>query len=118
MGRVATGRKQRFWGFTLIEVLASLVIIGVVLMIAIPRFSSQVSKVNELGDAENVKLLQGAVKQFKLDTGNWPGDLQFLVDNPGTGIPGWQGPYLKGLPQSLVGKTFDIEGSSGRVLLK
>ncbi len=105
-------------GMTLIEVMAVMVIIGVILTIAVPNFKSQIKKVNSATEEANLQLLQGAVQQFKLDTGAYPADLNYLVTNPATGIPGWAGPYVGGIPLSATGKVYDIDQTTGRVITR
>jgi general secretion pathway protein G len=105
-------------GFTLIEVLAAIAIIGIILSISIPKFTSEVNKVNDKGEEVNLQLLEGAVKQYKLDTRIYPASLEYLLVNPGTGIPGWAGPYLKSIPESPKGQSYDIDTSTGQVIIR
>jgi general secretion pathway protein G len=105
-------------GFTLIEVIAAIAIIGIILSISIPKFTSEVNKANDKWEEVNLQVLQGAVKQYKLDTRIYPASLDYLLVNPGTGIPGWAGPYLESIPQSPTGQKYDIEQGTGQVIIR
>ena len=85
-------------GFTLVEMLVVLVIIGLVMGLVGPRV------INSLTDArvKTAKLqIEGfgnSLDLYYLDVGRYPSSsegLQALVAPPG-GITGWNGPYLKG----------------------
>jgi len=105
-------------GITLVEVLACIVIFGVIMLIAAPNFKSQLNHVKEKADGGNIQLIEGAIKQFRLDTGILPGDLQYLLANPPGGIPGWAGPYVVSIPQSPSGRSYEIDPNTGRVILR
>ena len=89
-------------GFTLIEMLVVLVILGLLAGVVGPNV------LNSLGGAKSktakvqIKDLEQAAEMYKLDVGRYPSTsdgLRALVEKPG-GVDGWNGPYLKsGLPQ-------------------
>jgi len=89
-------------GFTLIEMLVVLVILGLLAGVVGPNV------LNALGGAKSktakvqIKDLEQAVEMYKLDVGRYPNSsdgLRALVEKPG-GADGWNGPYLKsGIPQ-------------------
>lgn len=108
-------KKKLGPGLTLIEVLAVLVIIGVITAIAFPNLQTPIKTVQENADSANVLLLNGAVRQFKLDTGTIPLQLDNLLNNPAGGIPGWDGPYLDSIPQSPAGKRYTLDPLTGKV---
>lgn len=116
LGKILRLRKNKPpAGFTLIEVLAAIVILGIVTAIAVPNMQSPVDTAREKADGANIQLLEGAVKQFKLDTGLTPADLGPLVAEPAGGIPGWDGPYLGSIPNSPGGKTYKVNPVNGKV---
>ncbi len=102
-------------GFTLVEVLSVIIIVGVIFTIAAPNVTSMLGKAGDKADKANIQLIEGAVRQFRLDTGVIPAELSYLLQNPAGGIPGWDGPYLSGIPPSPTGKTYVLDANTGRV---
>ena len=86
-------------GFTLIELLVVIAILGVLAAIALPLVASRIDQARESANNSNLRLLQGAVELYKLDTGEYPDGTDWqdvLVNDPETFDDGvWQGPYLK-----------------------
>ena len=85
-------------GFTLIEMLVVLVIIGLIMGLAGPRV------LNYLGDARvktarlQIESFSSSLDLFQLDLGRYPTNqegLAVLVQRP-AGAAVWNGPYLKG----------------------
>ena len=87
--------KQR--GFTLLELLVVIVIIGLLAGYVAPRYFSQVGKsVTQVARAQ-IDALEKALDQYRLDTGRYPSTelgLKALVEKPAS-EPKWNGPYLK-----------------------
>lgn len=89
--------KRSNSGFTLVEMIAVIIIIGLVAAFVGPRIFNQ-------GDAARSKLARTAISDissrmelFKLDVGRYPNSsegLRALVANPG-GINNWGGPYAQ-----------------------
>ncbi|PNU19837.1 type II secretion system protein GspG [Geothermobacter hydrogeniphilus] len=95
-------RGQR--GFTLIEILVVVVILGILAGIVVPRLLDEPEKARRTKAAVQIKSLEESVSMFKLDNGFYPSTeqgLQALVEKPQTGrIPArWrEGGYIKKLP--------------------
>lgn len=87
-------------GFTLVELLVVMVIIGLLAALVGPRLFPQLGKGKQSAAKAQIELIGQALDQFRLDTGRYPATqegLNALVTNPG--IEKWDGPYLKkGLP--------------------
>lgn len=90
-------------GFTLLEMLIVLFIIGMLAALLVPRLMSQVggSKVNAA--KASIAQLAQVVEQFRLDVGRYPTDqegLGVLVKKP-EAAENWKGPYWdkKNLPK-------------------
>ena len=85
-------------GFTLLELLVVMVIIGLLAGFVAPRYFAQVGKSQVKVARAQIDALDKALDQFRLDTGRYPTTeegLQALVTQPSTDIQGWAGPYLK-----------------------
>jgi general secretion pathway protein G len=82
--------KQRInnQGFTLIEIMVVIVILGVLAALIAPKFIGQEEKARKIQAKVQIKSLETALHLYKLDTGNYPGTeqgLQALVEPPATG---------------------------------
>lgn len=87
-------------GFTLLELLVVMVIIGLLAAYVGPKYFSQVGK-SEIKMAQaQIDALEKALHQYRLDVGSYPGTeqgLTALVTRPNNEAR-WQGPYLSKLP--------------------
>ncbi|MDA8327241.1 MAG: type II secretion system major pseudopilin GspG [Nitrospiraceae bacterium] len=95
-------------GFTLIELLVVLVILSLLAALVGPRLFSKLGKGRQVAAAAQIKLLEQALDQYRLDVGSYPTTEQglgALLENPG--IDNWDGPYLKkGLPKDPWGRPY------------
>ena len=85
-------------GFTLIEMLVVLVIIGLVMELVGPRVLDYLTKSRIKAARLQIEALSNSLDLFYLDTGRYPTTsegLAALARNPGDAA-GWSGPYLKG----------------------
>jgi general secretion pathway protein G len=84
-------------GFTLLELLVVLVILGLLVGIVAPRFFGQVGKSEMKVAKAQIKALEDALDQYRLDVGHYPATDQGLaaLNAQPTGEARWQGPYLK-----------------------
>jgi general secretion pathway protein G len=84
-------------GFTLLELLVVLVILGLLVGIVAPRFFGQVGKSEIKVAKAQIKALEDALDQYRLDVGHYPATDQGLaaLNAQPTGEARWQGPYLK-----------------------
>ena len=84
-------------GFTLLELLVVIVIIGLLAGYVAPRYFSQVGKSEIQVAKAQIEALEKALDQFRLDTKRYPTaeeGLDVLVAKP-SNVAGWSGPYLK-----------------------
>ena len=96
-------------GFTLLELLVVMVIIGLLAAFVAPRYFAQVGKSQAKAARAQITALEQALDQFRLDVGRYPTTeegLQALNKAP-AGMPGWSGPYLKkAAPNDPWGRPF------------
>lgn len=89
------GKNQR--GFTLLELLVVMVIIGLLASYVGPQYFAQVGKSEVKTARAQIDALEKALDQYRLDTGHYPATeqgLSSLVTQPAN-EPRWSGPYLK-----------------------
>lgn len=88
-------RRQR--GFTLVELLVVLVILGLILAIATPQVIKYVGGAKSDTAQIQVDRLSGVLDLYRLEVGSYPSDeegLDALMERPGD-TEGWNGPYLR-----------------------
>ena len=84
-------------GFTLLELLVVIVIIGLLVGYVAPRYFSQVGKSEVQVAKAQIDGLEKALDQYRLDTRRYPSaeqGLEALIARP-SNEPNWNGPYLK-----------------------
>lgn len=115
-------------GYTLLELIVNVAIIGVLVAIAIPAYSNfklkaQISRAQ--GDLDTIRK---AIEALAVDTGQWPGHQ--TVGNVNTGAnnevwdlsvaragllatdgqyPNWQGPYMRVMPTDPWGSRYFLD---------
>ncbi len=91
-------RNTKKKAFSLVEVMAVVIILGLLAGVALVNFAGQVEKAKKKSTEANLKALHNAVLQFKMDTGEYPTEedgLWALVEEP-MDVTGWQqGGYLE-----------------------
>jgi general secretion pathway protein G len=90
-------RHSRQAGFTLIEMMVVMVIIGLLMALVGPRFIRQEEKARVRAARAQIELLGTALDTFRLDIGRYPTSqegLGALMQRP-FGLDRWDGPYLK-----------------------
>lgn len=99
--RNVAGQRRRLWrrgyGFTLLELLVVMVIIGLLAGYVGPRFFSQIGKSEVKTARAQIDAFEKALDQYRLDVGRYPASdqgLQALMEAP-PGVQRWSGPYLK-----------------------
>ncbi len=83
-------------GFTLIELIVVIIILGLVVGLVGPRIFGRVGQSKQAAAKAQIELLGAALDQYRLDVGSYPSSgqgLEALVRNPG--VANWNGPYLK-----------------------
>ncbi|GAB7545365.1 type II secretion system major pseudopilin GspG [Cupriavidus sp. CuC1] len=89
--------RSRAAGFTLLELLIVVVIIGLLAAYVGPKYFSQLGKSERTMAKAQIDALEKALDAYRLDVGRYPSTeegLIALVTKPGGGVQ-WNGPYLK-----------------------
>lgn len=92
--RVSLLRQQ---GFTLLELLVVMVIIGLLAGYVGPKYFAQIGKSEIKATRAQIDALEKALDQYRLDVGRYPSTeqgLNALMKQP-AGETRWQGPYLR-----------------------
>ena len=97
-------------GFTLVEILVVITIIGLIMGLVGPRVLNYLSDSKAKAAKIQIESLASAIELYYLDTGRYPSSsegLNSLLVRPGN-VSGWNGPYLKGngLPSDPWGKPY------------
>lgn len=131
--------KAKRGGFTLIELLVVIVVIAVLAMIVIPKFTDSGKRSKEASLRSDLAQLRSAVATYQTDTGYYPSNLAALTTStaPTSSTTGyksdgttgtisasdWHGPYLTkdattldGVPVDPIdGGAFNYSTTSGSV---
>ena len=107
-------KQSDYRGFTLIELMVVIVILGILAGLIIPRIMGRPEEAKQLKAKMQIESLETALKLYKLDSGMYPDTeqgLQALIEQPETGIvpKNWrkQGYLEKGrLPKDPWGNEF------------
>jgi general secretion pathway protein G len=109
---VAQSPARAAGGFTLLELLVVMVIIGLLAGYVAPRYFSQVSRSEVKVAQAQINAFEKALDTYRLDVGRYPNTeegLAALVAKP-QNEPKWNGPYLqKGVPLDPWGKPYQYK---------
>jgi general secretion pathway protein G len=85
-------------GFTLIEMLVVITIIGIIMALVGPRVLNYLTESKVKAAKIQIESLSNALDLYFMDTGQYPSTSEGLtvLMQPSESIPGWNGPYLKG----------------------
>ena len=122
-------------GFTMVELMAMLIIIGLLATLVVTKVATKIDQARVTTTKANLKSLHSAVNQFKMDTGRFPSEDEGLMElveqmsdvtnwEPGgyletTEIPkdGWGNEFIyERFPESgkpFVIKSFGADGEEG-----
>jgi len=101
-------------GFTMVELMAMLIIIGLLATLVVTKVATQIDKARVTTTKANLKILHAAVNQFKMDTGRFPTEdegLMVLIEQPGDVTNYEAGGYLETteIPTDAWGEEFIYE---------
>jgi len=126
-------QKVRSRGFTLIEIMVVIVILGILAGLVLPRFMGRTEEAKRVKAKLQIENLEAALKLYKLDNGTYPTTeqgLEALVQKPATGavsanwreggylekgkipLDPWNRPYVYVSP-GVKNKDFDLKSLGG-----
>lgn len=106
------GKKKIKPGLTVVEMLLVILIIGILVVIAIPNFISARENAKLRACVENMKMIESAVEQYAIHY-HLPGDA-----SPPTLDELYLGGYFKRIPQCPSGGTYSIEGDINSYIIQ
>jgi general secretion pathway protein G len=95
--KMSDTRRRGQHGFTLMELLVVLAILGLLMALVGPNVLRQLGGAKTKTAGIQIKDLEQAAEMYKLDVGRYPSTqegLDALVNKPSSAT-GWNGPYLK-----------------------
>ena len=101
-------------GFTLVEMLMVVVIIGILSGIVVAKFGNRGEKARINATRASIAAIGSAIEIYQLDTGRFPSSLNNMLTS--SGEPNWSGAYLRGDAAAITdswGTPFSYKPTSG-----
>ena len=99
--------KAKKKGFTLVELLVVVLILGALAAIAIPRISASADNAKKNACATNVDLLNSQIELYHANEGSWPATLTAITSN--------EEYFPDGTPDCPFGDDYEYDTSTHRV---
>lgn len=110
-------RRKGQRGFTLLEILVVLAILGLLIGLVAPAALRQLGGARVSVAKQSIERIGAILDMYKLDTGSYPSTdngLRALVEKP-SGVDAWNGPYVKGsVPVDPWNHPYVYRAPSGR----
>lgn len=111
-------RRTRGAGFTLLELLVVIVIIGLLAAYVGPKYFSQLGKSEVTIAKAQIESFEKALDTYRLDVGRYPTTeegMAALMAAPASATAKWNGPYLKkAIPQDPWGHAYQYRAPGAR----
>lgn len=104
-------KRKRKQGFTLVELLLVLVILGALAAIVVPKFAGRTQQAKEQQAVTQISSFETALNSFEVDNGYYPQGNEGLLDliTPPKNASNWRGPYMKDVPLDPWGNEYIYE---------
>lgn len=86
--------KKKSEGFSLIEILVALAIVGLIAAIAVPAYMRYLAGAKVKKARIELKSIKNQIDIYQIDTNQYPTRLDDLIKAP-AGVEGWGGPYFE-----------------------
>jgi general secretion pathway protein G len=87
-------KRTRSRGFTLVEMLLVVAIIGILAALVIPKIAGKSESARTTAAQTDIRAgIKSALDQFEIDNGYYPKSLNDLLQQP-NGVKNWHGPYF------------------------
>jgi general secretion pathway protein G len=105
----ASSLPQKSGGFTLIEIMVVVIVIGILAATIIPQFMGTTHDAKVSSAKANIAELESALERFNVHTDHYPSTeegLKVLVEAPAGDQKRWRGPYIKMLRSDPWGNPY------------
>lgn len=103
------GRRRRQRGFSLIEIMVVVVIMGILAALVVPNLLERPDQARVVAARQDISSIMQALKLYRLDNGRYPTSeqgLRALTERPANvTLPNWRA-YLERLPNDPWGKSY------------
>ncbi|CAB3790058.1 type II secretion system major pseudopilin GspG [Paraburkholderia fynbosensis] len=109
---IAGSRSRRQRGFTLIEIMVVIAILGILAALIVPKIMSRPDEARRVAAKQDIGTMMQALKLYRLDNGRYPTQeqgLRALIEKPSADpVPSnWKdGGYLERLPNDPWGNAY------------
>lgn len=95
-------------GFTLIEIMLVVIIIGILAALIMPRLGGRSEQAKQARAKADISSVSVALGLYELDIGSYPDNLEALVSNT-ISNQDWKGPYLDDVPTDPWGRAYKYQ---------
>ncbi|MDH4108838.1 MAG: type II secretion system major pseudopilin GspG [Gammaproteobacteria bacterium] len=103
-------RSRRQRGFTLIEIMVVVIILGILAAIVAPNVIGRVGEAQVTAARQDLRSIESALKLYRLDNFSYPTTeqgLEALVAKPADpNVRNWKGPYVERVPRDPWGNPY------------